>query len=124
MVLRRFIGNRFRAAAVTRRPGFSESDEPMVKLPSGTITISGQSGQSRNTVAGARPEVDTVGALASAALFVSCPSVVTAKMSTANSKNIWICFIRVISLNLVILLRQKIGILSTSLVTESRPYQN
>src|SRR5207249_10174727 len=31
---------------------FSESDEPMVKLPSGTTTISGHSGQSRNAVPG------------------------------------------------------------------------
>src|SRR6059058_5405979 len=103
---------------------FSSADEPMVKLPAGMTTISGHSGQSRNTVPGARPEVDTVGPLASAALFVSCPSAVTTKMGTANSKNIWICFIRVISFNLVISLRQKIGISSTSLVTESRPYQN
>ena len=31
----------------------------MVKLPAGMTTISGHSGQSRNTVPGARPEVDT-----------------------------------------------------------------
>ena len=63
----------------------------MVKLPAGITTISGQSGQSRNTVAVTRPEVATASALASAALLVSCPSAVPVKMSTANSRKICIC---------------------------------
>jgi hypothetical protein len=63
----------------------------MVKLPAGITTISGQSGQSRNTVPGTCPEVATVIALASAALFVSCPNAVPVKMSTANSRKIRIC---------------------------------
>ena len=34
---------------------FSAADEPMVKLPAGTTTISGHCGQSRNTAPGTRP---------------------------------------------------------------------
>src|SRR5437016_9799300 len=41
---------------------FSSADEPMVKLPAGTTTISGQARQSRKTAPGARLEVPGLGA--------------------------------------------------------------
>jgi hypothetical protein len=46
------------------RPG-SSSGDPIMKLPAGTTTISGHSGQSRNT----RPGVASSGAGAASAFF-------------------------------------------------------
>jgi len=62
-----------------------------MKLPAGMTTISGQSGQSRNTTPGTRSDVGPADALAGAALFVPCPNAVSVKMTTANNKKIRIC---------------------------------
>src|SRR5438128_2286945 len=53
----------------------------MLKLPAGTTTISGQSGQSRNTAPGTRSEAATAGLVTAA-----CLHAVTVKMSIANSQ--------------------------------------
>src|SRR5258707_10898446 len=49
-----------------------------------------QFGQSRNTVAGTRPEVTTADVVQTV-----CPKAVTVKMTTANSEKIRICLIGV-----------------------------
>jgi len=64
-----------------------------MKLPAGITTISGQSGQSRNTVPGALAEVATAGGLASAALFVPCPKAIMAKVIPADRMKFRNCFI-------------------------------
>ena len=62
-----------------------------MNLPAGITTISGQSGQSRNTAPGTRFDVGPADAFAGAPLFLPCPNAVPVKMSTANRKKIRIC---------------------------------
>src|SRR5216110_2793499 len=60
---------------------FSDSDEPIMNLPAGITTISGQSGHSRNTVPGTLAEVAITGRLA---FLVPWPNAVRARMIPAD----------------------------------------
>src|SRR5438105_15271943 len=65
----------------------------MVKTPAGTTTISGQSGQSRKTVPGARSAAAATGAVASVVFIVPCTLVATADVSAIDRQNVSMCFI-------------------------------
>src|SRR4029077_9348642 len=58
---------------------FSDADEPMVNVPAGITTISGQSGQSRNTFPGFLAAGFCAGSFASAAITVTIPAALSNK---------------------------------------------
>jgi hypothetical protein len=82
----------------------------MMKFPAGTTTISGQSGQSRNTAPGSRPDGAAAGVVTAACatenpekwishLFIPCGKAATVGMSATNSQKTRNGFISVTPFN-------------------------